>query len=364
MKNSIIFKKVIFTIIIIFVNFTIGFSQNKIIINGKVSNEDNLTNDIIYLTNGMLDSKYYQISSICANISDNRFKTTTELSYPHLFTVNFESEKNKIRFRGGDYFIDSSTKYIEVSTLKASGCNYVEGNTSEEYKTKFIPFFIKNNDSCKSATIQSLSFKNDIEFDKKLLLYTSKNPDSYVALWALITRIRFKGNSILYERILDSFSDEIKKGKLWNIAFSDLESIRITEGEKFPELNLKNQFLNPEKLILPKAKYILVYYWFSNCKPCLKSFPYIKDLYNIYNQKGFEIVYISVDSSNKITNWKKIIFDYGLKGIQLLDENGLEAKKDKITSFPSTFLLNSEGKILKKNISIEELERFLKQNIK
>jgi len=358
------FIKFIITVFIS-ISFISGFSQhtlkNHTIIDGKVSEEDVRENDIIYFTNGMLDSQFYEFPSISSDVNNNLFKVKTTLTYPHLYTVSFESEKPEIRFRGGDYFIDPSTDFLEVSALKLAGCNYVKGATFNEYKTKFIPYFASNSESCTSATIQSLSFKNGVEFDDKLLSYTLENQDSYVALWALIIRIRFQGHSPLYETILDSFSDKIKKEKLWKIVHNDLQSIRINKGNKFPKLNLKNLQHQSEILTIHKAEYILVYYWFSNCKPCLESFPHILNLYKKYKSKGFEIVSISVDRTSRISNWEKVIKEYELTWKNLLDENGKEAKKDKITTFPTTFLLDSDGKVLEKNITIGDLEEILRQ---
>ena len=51
-------------------------------------------------------------------------------------------------------------------------------------------------------------------------------------------------------------------------------------------------------------------------------------------------------------------------GIPLLDENGNISKKYSINKFPTNFLLDSEGKIIKRDIPQEELEKFLEENLK
>jgi hypothetical protein len=41
--------------------------------------------------------------------------------------------------------------------------------------------------------------------------------------------------------------------------------------------------------------------------------------------------------------------------------NGIQASKESINYFPTNFLLDHQGKIIRKNIALEELERILEQ---
>jgi len=49
---------------------------------------------------------------------------------------------------------------------------------------------------------------------------------------------------------------------------------------------------------------------------------------------------------------------------QYWDKDGLESKKLSITRFPTNFLLDNLGNIIKKDLSMPELAQFLKENIK
>ena len=62
--------------------------------------------------------------------------------------------------------------------------------------------------------------------------------------------------------------------------------------------------------------------------------------------------------------WKKRIDENELDWDQYLDENGKEAFTDKIISFPTNFLIDEKGNVIQKNISLEELEILLKENLK
>lgn len=326
-------------------------------INGVVP-QNISNNDNIIFSNGFIDVKYFEESVLNGNINESKFILKTNLSYPHLFSLSFNSEKDSILFRGGNYFIDSSTNYIKIDSLEK--CNIIKGNTYEEYINKFIPFFLKEKDNCRETEFQYFTFFNKKDFDDKLYGYTKNNPNSYVALWFLVKRVNVEGHTTLYEDILKSFSKELKHEKLWNTLNEDLKNVRIIENQKFPTLTLKNRKLNTTTLELPKAKYILIDYWFNRCIPCLNTFPKLKKLYADYHSKGFEIISISVDKTEEISNWDKRIKEHDLNWLHYLDENGIEANTDKIFSYPTTFLLNEKGEVIYKNIDLNKLEELLK----
>jgi len=354
-------------LLILSINLNVALAQvpvkDQTQINGEVFEKIN-DNDSIYFINGFIDKKYFEISFIASGIKDKKFNLETRLSYPHMFRVQFKSDRGIIALRGGEYFIDASTHFIKVNSFPS--CGEVVGQTSYEYKTSFVPFFFNNNESdCTLNNLETILFnRNSSKFDSILLKYVNNNPDSYVALWNLIERFYFSGHSFLAEKTLHSFSKKMKNELLWKQMHSDFTNLRIREGYKFPNLNLKTNKLKEYLLMRPQAKYTLIDFWFSRCRPCLESLPTLKKLYDTYSLKGFEIIGISTDVTNDISNWDRVIKEKEIKWPQYLDENGIEAQKEFITRFPTTFLLNEEGKIIKKNIPLDELELFLKENIK
>ncbi|MCX7877802.1 MAG: TlpA family protein disulfide reductase [Ignavibacteria bacterium] len=49
-----------------------------------------------------------------------------------------------------------------------------------------------------------------------------------------------------------------------------------------------------------KGKVVLVNFWATWCKPCVKEFPDLIKLYNNYKDKAFEIIFISLDVPEEI----------------------------------------------------------------
>jgi len=355
---------IVFVLIINYSGVLAQDNSGKLIsIGGEIAGTT-MKNDSIHFTSSSIDNKYYEDLPI-AKITDNKFHVKAKLSYPHLLAFVFESDKkNLILSRDAPLFIDNSTHSMKVDFLSGP-CSQVNGRTFKEYQDRFIPFFFprKENYDCKSNPIERCIHDKSSLFDSKLLDYVLQNPDSYVALWYLIERFSLYGHSELREKTLELFSDKVKNEKLWPIINNDLKRALIKENKNFPVFTIKTQELKAQKLLIPKAQYTLVDFWFSRCRPCLESFPTLKKLYATYQSKGFEIVSVTTDKTEEIPLWKKRIKDYDLPWVQYLDENAIESTKLLVHTFPATFLLNQKGELIKKGISPEELEKFLKANL-
>ena len=358
-------KKLLLLVFITSFHFTLDQENSgKVMdISGEIVGET-MESDSIYFISDMVDKKYYETPLPSAKIENNKFNVKADLSYPHLFRIVFASDKDKIVSRGGPFYLDSSTNSIVVN-YSSEECSEVNGPTFKEYQDKFIPFFFpeKGGYDCKSYPIARLLHDKSSEFDSTLFNYVVENPDSYVALWKLIERFSKYGHTDLREKTLAHFSKKIKNEKLWKIINNDLTNAGIKLNKEFPVFPVKTQELEEQELKLPKAQYTLVDFWFSRCRPCIESFPALKKLYATYQPKGFEIVSITTDKTDEIPLWQKRIKEYELPWVQYLDENATEATKLLVHTFPATFLLNQEGELIKKDISPEELEVFLKAHL-
>lgn len=110
------------------------------------------------------------------------------------------------------------------------------------------------------------------------------------------------------------------------------------------------------------AKYILVDFWASWCNPCRMEIPNFKKLYNLYKDKGFQIVSISADKSEAA--WKKALEEEKLIWPNFLDSDGEITKLYRVRFYPTIYLLDSKGKMIAENLRGEALANKLAELIK
>jgi len=126
------------------------------------------------------------------------------------------------------------------------------------------------------------------------------------------------------------------------------------------EINLpdiKNQLFSTKSLI---NKWYLIDFWASWCSPCKKQFPELKRIYNLNKNKNFEIIGVSIDNNRQ--KWIETLNNENFDWINVIEVDGLygvAVQKYNFNSIPTNFLVNPEGKVVFKNISLKELEIFL-----
>lgn len=243
---------------------------------------------------------------------------------------------------------DKSRSQVEYENLKAD-------------KLDPINQLMRNAETREEAKILQLQLIN------ALLAYTKENPNSYVVLWLLIDQYCWNGYEYNsgYEEALIYFSDNIKTTKLYqNFKESLIKSKTLSFKNKSIDLkDFAGNAVTFNNNILKNHKYTLIDFWFSNCGPCLATMPKYKPIYKDFKDKGFEIMSISIDGTKKIEDWKRVVLEQDFNWVHYLDENGVESQKMNITSFPTTFLVDSSGEILLKNASIEAIIKVLEDNL-
>ena len=99
-------------------------------------------------------------------------------------------------------------------------------------------------------------------------------------------------------------------------------------------------------------KYVLIDFWASWCNPCRKEIPNLKNLYEKYADKGFQIISISIDK--KKADWEKALQEEQLSWPNYLD-NGDVAAIYKVKMIPTMYLIDSNGIMVGENLRGETL---------
>ncbi|MXZ44344.1 MAG: AhpC/TSA family protein [Gammaproteobacteria bacterium] len=113
--------------------------------------------------------------------------------------------------------------------------------------------------------------------------------------------------------------------------------------------------------VVSEHKHVLVEFWASWCAPCIAALPGFKKVYSKRNVDGFEVVSISVDSSRE--PWKEATEELELPWINLAelkqDTDRSVARTYGVEYIPKNYLLDTNGCIVKKDVSSAQLERIL-----
>lgn len=113
---------------------------------------------------------------------------------------------------------------------------------------------------------------------------------------------------------------------------------------------------------LEGKKYLLIDFWASWCKPCRKEIPNIKEQYKKWADNGFEVVSISADKDEAA--WLKALKDEQLPWPNDIDGKQGIANKYKVTYYPTLYLIDSNHKVIAKDIKGEELANKLAELFK
>lgn len=116
------------------------------------------------------------------------------------------------------------------------------------------------------------------------------------------------------------------------------------------------------KAVLKKSKYVLLDFWASWCRPCRAEIPNVKANYEKYHAKGFDVVSISADA--KESEWLKALEQEKMPWPQDRDGKQGICALYKVQYYPTTYLLDSEGKVVVKDIRGEELGKKLEELFK
>lgn len=133
-------------------------------------------------------------------------------------------------------------------------------------------------------------------------------------------------------------------------------------GSMAPDFTLPTPDGTTFTLSSTRGKYVMIDFWAAWCQPCRRENPNVVALYGKYKDRGFDIVGVSLDREKEA--WIKAIADDHLVWHQVSELKFWQseiAQKYGVSSIPSTFLLNKEGKIIAKNLRGEELASKLEE---
>ena len=123
---------------------------------------------------------------------------------------------------------------------------------------------------------------------------------------------------------------------------------RIEPGRLAPEFTLARRDSSLVSLADYRGKVGVLDFWASWCRPCRASFPWVREFYEEYREKGVEIIGVSIDENK--ASWEKALDEERLPWPQGIDD--IEKGRSRVgglyhvLAVPMFVVVDKEGKIV------------------
>ncbi len=188
--------------------------------------------------------------------------------------------------------------------------------------------------------------------------YIEGHPKSYISTLLIGSLFaEFEPNLKLIEKYYNGLDQSLKdnpEGKKIVKKLNEFKKVDV--GKRAPDFSAQSPDGKSISLKESLGKVTIIDFWASWCGPCRQENPNVVALYNEFHAKGLNIIGVSLDDD--AAKWKEAILKDGLSWTHV---SNLKKWKDPIAiqyginSIPKTFVLNSFGVVVGKDLSGKEL---------
>lgn len=164
-------------------------------------------------------------------------------------------------------------------------------------------------------------------------------------------------------RAMEMLGDSLPDG---NLKVKILTAYETTKGKQLtgiaPDFELPDPTGKLHSLAGLKGKYVLLDFWASWCAPCRKKNKELNKHMDELKAMGIEVVSISLDDDK--AKWLKAVREDQISWLQLADLNGFKSSQIrtayKVEQVPTVYLIDPEGNIVGKGLTMEEIQTKVK----
>ncbi len=244
--------------------------------------------------------------------------------------------------------------YVEKKTKKAYEINFIKVHNITGVNTELIR---SDFERFKRLYVSETNWNSKLF--QKLNKIIEKNPSNNYSGYILAEQVSKEDLNIdqikyLFEKIDSNALSNTQLESIRRVVYPDLS---LEVGKQLVDFNLpnpKNEIISTKNF---RGKVLLIDFWASWCSPCRKENPELLEIYRQFKDNKFEILGVSLDSDVK--KWNKAIANDKLiwkNSIDIEGFNGEIAAKYNVTGIPTNFLVSENGKIIAKNIAVDDLK--------
>ena len=360
----------------------VGCRDNDVEISGRFVG---LNSKMVYLEEMAVTGQHIVDSVALDNNGGYRFNIENVGATPSLYNVVYSSERIPLLVSRGEK--------IELSSMGSALLNYtISGSKESELLRKFNKEFISgqlelnktilNYHSADEATRKQLAQSyNTIYHDikRKQISFIIENKESLASVYALYQRLPGEqylssadSDLIYYRTVADAVTENYPTSPFLLTLSNDIARMeaRISlmnsiESRTYPELKGVDMYGNEVALSSLEGKVILVDFWSAVLGNSNAFNAELKEIYEEYKSKGFEVYQVSADTSK--ATWITAVQEQRLPWVSVCDFGGEASpmlRAYNVRKLPSNFLIDSKGDIVGKDLYSKALERKLAKILK